>query len=64
MNKDNIVIETKNLTCRFGNITAVDNLSLQIPRGSIYGFIGSNGSGKSTTIRMLCGLLRPTEGKL
>ena len=63
MNKNDIVIETKNLTCRFGNITAVDNLSLQIPRGSIYGFIGSNGSGKSTTIRMLCGLLRPTEGQ-
>lgn len=63
MNKNDIVIETKNLTCRFGNVTAVDNLSLRIPRGSIYGFIGSNGSGKSTTIRMLCGLLRPTEGQ-
>ena len=63
MNKSEIVIEAKNLTCKFGNITAVDNLNLQIPRGAIYGFIGSNGSGKSTTIRMLCGLLRPTKGK-
>ena len=56
------VIETDHLTCRFGSFTAVDHLTLTVPRGIIYGFIGSNGSGKSTTIRMLCGLLRPTEG--
>ena len=62
MNKNDIVIETSSLTCRFGSFTAVDRLTLSVPRGLIYGFIGSNGSGKSTTIRMLCGLLRPTEG--
>lgn len=62
MNKPELVIETKDLTCRFGDFTAVDHLALRIPRGVIYGFIGSNGSGKSTAIRMLCGLLRPTEG--
>lgn len=56
------VIETNDLTCRFGSFTAVDHLTITVPRGIIYGFIGSNGSGKSTTIRMLCGLLRPTEG--
>jgi ABC-2 type transport system ATP-binding protein len=63
MNKNDTVIETRELTCRFGNFTAVDKLNLQVQRGSIYGFIGSNGSGKSTTIRMLCGLLRPTSGQ-
>lgn len=57
------VIETQDLVCRFGSFTAVDRLNLSIPRGTIYGFIGSNGSGKSTTIRMLCGLLRPTSGR-
>lgn len=62
MNSADLVIETKDLTCRFGTFTAVDHLALAIPRGVIYGFIGSNGSGKSTAIRMLCGLLRPTEG--
>lgn len=62
MNSPELVIETKDLTCRFGDFTAVDHLALRIPRGVIYGFIGSNGSGKSTAIRMLCGLLRPTEG--
>ena len=63
MNKNDLVIEATGLTCRFGGFTAVDRLDLAVPRGSIYGFIGSNGSGKSTTIRMLCGLLRPTAGQ-
>lgn len=63
MNKSDIVIETKNLTCCFGKFIAVNDVNLKIPRGTIYGFIGSNGSGKSTTIRMLCGLLRPTHGQ-
>lgn len=63
MNRADLVIRTKDLTCRFGNFTAVDHLALQVPRGIIYGFIGSNGSGKSTAIRMLCGLLTPTEGR-
>lgn len=61
MNKE-YVIETRDLTKRFGDFTAVDRLRLAVPRGAIYGFIGSNGSGKSTAIRMICGLLSPTEG--
>ena len=56
------VIETYELTRVFGNYTAVDRLNLAVPRGAIYGFIGSNGSGKSTAIRMICGLLPPTSG--
>lgn len=63
MNKQEVVIETKQLCCKFGDFIAVHNLDISVTRGSIYGFIGSNGSGKSTTIRMLCGLLRPTSGK-
>lgn len=51
------------LTRRFGEFIAVDAISLTIPRGSIYGFLGANGSGKSTTIRMLCGLLTPSSGR-
>jgi len=58
-----VVVETKNLTRKFGSFTAVDNISMQIEEGSVYGFLGPNGSGKSTTIRMLCGLLAPTSGE-
>ena len=61
MNPDN-AIESKNLTRRFGALTAVDHINLAVPRKRIFGFLGPNGSGKSTTIRMLCGLLTPTEG--
>lgn len=56
-------ISARDLTRRFGKLTAVDHVSLDIPRARIYGFLGPNGSGKSTTIRMLCGLLRPTSGE-
>lgn len=56
-------IRARDLTRRFGKLTAVDHVSLDIPRARIYGFLGPNGSGKSTTIRMLCGLLRPTSGE-
>ena len=59
---DDIVIEARGLTKRFGDFTAVDHVDLDVPKGRIYGFLGPNGSGKSTTIRMLCGLLTPTEG--
>ena len=55
-------IETKDLTCKFGNFTAVDKLNIRVAPGQIYGFLGSNGSGKSTSIRMLCGLLKPAAG--
>lgn len=52
----------QNLTKKFGNFTAVDNINFSIPQGKIFGFLGPNGSGKSTTIRMLCGVLHPTSG--
>jgi len=55
-------IEVKSLTKRFGDFTAVDAVSFDVERGIIFGFLGANGAGKSTTIRMLCGLLDPTEG--
>src|SRR6478672_3041888 len=55
-------IQVKDLTRRFGQFVAVDRLSFDVRRGEIFGFLGSNGAGKSTTIRMLCGLLRPTSG--
>lgn len=57
------VIDVEGLTKRFGALTAVDNLSLRVPRGAIYGFLGPNGSGKTTTIRMVCGLLKPDAGR-
>lgn len=50
------------LVKRFGNFTAVDNVSLDVAKGEIFGFLGPNGAGKSTTIRILCGLLEPTSG--
>lgn len=55
-------IEVRQLTRRFGAFTAVKDLSFDVRQGEIFGFLGSNGAGKSTTIRMLCGLLRPTSG--
>jgi ABC-2 type transport system ATP-binding protein len=55
-------ITVTNLTRRFGDFVAVDNLTFEVRRGEIFGFLGSNGAGKSTTIRMLCGLLAPTSG--
>ncbi|WP_394793469.1 ABC transporter ATP-binding protein [Armatimonas sp.] len=56
-------VRCESLTRRFGRFTAVDSVSFSVPRGSVFGFLGSNGSGKSTTIRMLCGLLSPTSGQ-
>ncbi len=55
-------IEVKDLTRRFGTFTAVDHVSFEVGAGEIFGFLGANGAGKSTTIRMLCGLLRPSSG--
>lgn len=58
------IVRTSGLTKRFGDFTAVDALDLAVERGSIFAFLGGNGSGKSTTIRMLIGLLRPTAGAI
>lgn len=56
-------VQVEGLVKQFGDFTAVDHVSFQVEPGEIFGFLGSNGAGKSTTIRMLCGLLRPTGGK-
>jgi ABC-2 type transport system ATP-binding protein len=56
------VVETRHLTRRFGALTAVRDLTLRIEPGEVFGLLGPNGSGKTTTIRMLCGLLAPSEG--
>ena len=55
-------VDIRDLTRRFGVVTAVSSLTLQINRGEVFGLLGPNGSGKTTTIRMLCGLLEPTSG--
>jgi ABC-2 type transport system ATP-binding protein len=60
---NDIAIRTDNLTRDFGTVRAVDHLAIEVPKGMIFGFIGPNGSGKTTTIRLLLGLLEPTEGK-
>ena len=62
MNGHDIVIDVHGLTKKFNGRAVVRNLSMQVKRGTIYGFLGPNGSGKTTTIRMLCGLLTPDEG--
>ena len=58
-----LAIDVEGLTKRFGDKAAVDDFSMQVPRGQIYGFLGPNGSGKTTTIRMICGLLTPDAGR-
>jgi ABC-2 type transport system ATP-binding protein len=57
------MIDTENLTRKFGNLTAVDNLTLHVDDGEVFGFLGPNGAGKTTTIRMLCCLISSTSGK-
>ena len=59
---ENVVIDIHGLTKRFGDKTVVDHISLDVRRGEIVGFLGPNGSGKTTTIRMICGLLKPDDG--
>ena len=59
----NTIISTSRLTKAFGNLVAVNDLHLQVMRGDVFGFLGPNGSGKTTTIRMLLGLIRPTAGR-
>ncbi|WP_376793735.1 ABC transporter ATP-binding protein [Thermogemmatispora sp.] len=60
--EDETIISTSRLTKAFGNLVAVNDLNLQVMRGDVFGFLGPNGSGKTTTIRMLLGLIRPTAG--
>jgi len=57
------VIECKGLTKRFGNFTAVDQVTFEVDKGEIFGFLGANGAGKTTAMRMLCGLSVPTSGE-
>lgn len=61
--QEEIAIEAKDLTMRFGKFVAVDHVNFRIPRGEIFGFLGSNGCGKSTTMKMLTGLLPASEGE-
>src|SRR3990172_734198 len=62
--KDNGMIQVANLHKRFGNLQAVNDLTLEIPTGEIYGLVGSDGAGKTTTMRLLCGALRPDLGRI
>ena len=57
------MIETENLTRKFGGVTAVDNVTLKVDRGEVFGFLGPNGAGKTTTVRMLCCLISKTSGE-
>src|SRR5271155_3932380 len=59
-----IVIHAENLTRRFGELTAVDHLNLDVEAGEIFGLVGPDGAGKATTMRLLCGLMDPTEGRV
>jgi ABC-2 type transport system ATP-binding protein len=63
MQAHELSVVTNLLVKRFGDFTAVDNVTLQVSKGEIFGFLGPNGAGKSTTIRILCGLLGPTSGQ-
>src|SRR6185503_12670209 len=58
------VIETRQLTKRYGRFTALDHLDLKVEAGALFGFIGPNGAGKTTTLRMLAGLLEPSSGHI
>ncbi|MDU2830636.1 MAG: ATP-binding cassette domain-containing protein, partial [Anaerococcus sp.] len=62
--KDEILLEIKNLTKKYKNNTALDNVDLRILKGKVYGFIGKNGAGKTTLIRMITGLAFPTSGEI
>jgi ABC-2 type transport system ATP-binding protein len=60
---ENASIRTEKLSKRFGNFTAVDGISFEVSKGEIFGFLGANGAGKTTALRMLCGLSKPTSGQ-
>jgi ABC-2 type transport system ATP-binding protein len=63
MNNTTLTIRTEDLTRKFGNLVAVDHVNLEIHRGEIFGLLGPDGAGKTTTIRMLCAIMDPTEGR-
>jgi ABC-2 type transport system ATP-binding protein len=63
MSENNLAVKTELLTRKFGKFVAVDHVSIEVKKGEIFGFLGANGAGKTTMIRMLCGLLIPTTGK-
>lgn len=63
MNKDQIIIHAEKLTKKFGNFTAVNEITFEVHKGEIFGFLGANGAGKTTGIKMLTGLLQPTSGE-
>lgn len=63
MSNENKIIEVKNLVKRFGSFTANDNLTFDVYKGEIFGFLGANGAGKTTAMKILCGLLKPTSGE-
>lgn len=58
------VLETNALSKHYGHFKALENLSMHVPKGSIYGFVGKNGAGKTTLIRLICGLQRPSAGNI
>ena len=62
--RDGPAIATENLTRRFGELVAVQDVNLRVASGQFFGFLGPNGAGKSTTIKMLTGLLAPTSGRI
>ncbi len=64
MTNPEIVLQTQHLTKRYGSITAVDDLSLEVHAGEIFGFLGPNGAGKTTSINLMCGLLKPDAGQV
>ncbi len=64
MNQRDTALEIRNLVRYYGDLLAVDNLTLQVRKGEVFGFLGPNGAGKTTSIRMMCGLLRPTSGEI
>ena len=63
MLKDYYAVKVKNLSRKFGNFTAVNDISFDVKKGEVFGFLGANGAGKTTTIKMLSGLLKPTSGE-
>src|ERR1700730_6440072 len=64
MSVGHLAVETRGLTRHFGDVFAVNELTLRVPRGSVYAFLGPNGAGKTTTIRMLLGLTHPDRGEI